>query len=110
MPSRVFVLVSEQLPRTFQEMIYCFSEGCLHQSSLFLSEPVPPMKKLSQFVICGEPVSQKEETGYNFSHTGNNAMFSHLSRICSPGLEMGTEAQVALDDPGLDPNTVRGYL
>lgn len=37
-------------------------------------------------------------------------MFSHLSRICSPGLEMGTEAQVALADPGLDPTPVRGYL
>lgn len=51
MPSRIFLLVSEQLPRTFREMIYSFSEGCLHQSSLFPSEPVPPMKNLSPFVI-----------------------------------------------------------
>lgn len=51
MPSKVFLLVSEQLPRTLQDMIYCFSEGCLHQSSLFLSQPAPPMKNLSQFVI-----------------------------------------------------------
>ena len=61
-PGRVFLLVSEQLPRAFQEMIYSFSEVCLHQSSLFPSEPVPPMENLSPFVIWEEPACLKEET------------------------------------------------
>lgn len=43
------LLLKDQLPRTFQGVIYCLSEGCLHQSFLLPSEPL--LKSLSQSVI-----------------------------------------------------------
>jgi hypothetical protein len=80
------LLVKDQLPRTFQGVIYCFSEGCLHQSFLLPSEPL--LKSLSQSVIWEESACLKEKKKKKnsfLSSPGNAAVFSDLSETCSPG-------------------------
>lgn len=94
-PSRVFLLDSERLPRTFQEMIYS-SEGCLHQElSVLLRACASHEKPVTVCDLRGACLPEGRNCMYFFC-TRSNAMLSHLSRICSPGLEMDMEVQETL--------------
>ena len=100
-PGRVFLLVSEQLPRAFQEMIYSFSEGCLHQSSVSFRACASHWKPVTICDLRGACLPEGINCIYIyiyiyiffffFLHTVTNVMFSHLPKGCSPGLEMDVE-------------------